>query len=290
MGDVTDEAVVQIATDFILNSPPGELMEVVTDVKGVLTDESILNNILVDIFREYHTEQMVQVHSPNNNHQVLITKHGEVADGEYLDPRGNQVLTYDHIKQEVIGSRPIGGELNSDAEPYRAAFESEALKYVSEHYYPHGAVTVYGKKHRNQFKIIVCISSSKFNPNNNWNGRWRSTWQVIFEPNGGLANLDGKIQVNLHFLEDGSAQLNTNTEKHLEVLTTGDPSTTASSVLKAITTAEQMFHTSLDSSYAALGNTLFKTLRRQPIYKGIWWRGLQFVKIRNEPNTENSSV
>jgi len=51
--------------------------------------------------------------------QVLITKHGEVADGEYLDPRGNQVISYDHIKQEVTGARAIDGELETDVEPYR---------------------------------------------------------------------------------------------------------------------------------------------------------------------------
>lgn len=33
------------------------------------------------------------------NIKVLITKYGEVSDGEYLDPKGNQVISYDHIKQ-----------------------------------------------------------------------------------------------------------------------------------------------------------------------------------------------
>ncbi len=64
---------------------------------------------------------MVKLHN-NNIHiiiKVLISKHGEVGDSEYLDPRGNQVITFDHIKQEVTGSHTIDGELDADVEPFR---------------------------------------------------------------------------------------------------------------------------------------------------------------------------
>lgn len=36
MGDVTDEELVQIATNFLLASPPGEFMDVVTGMNGVI--------------------------------------------------------------------------------------------------------------------------------------------------------------------------------------------------------------------------------------------------------------
>jgi hypothetical protein len=45
----------------------------------------------------------------------------------------------------------------------RAAFEKAAFEYASQHY-PHGTATVYGK----DGQIIICISSSKFNPQNFW--------------------------------------------------------------------------------------------------------------------------
>jgi capping protein alpha len=282
MGDVTEEELVQIATNFLLNAPPGEFMEVVTDVRALLPNPQLLNNTAAETFREYNTEQMVQVNSPNNKHQVLVTKHGEVADGEYLDPRGNQVISYDHIKQEVTGARPIDGELDSDVEPYRAAFDDEAVKYISEHY-PHGATTVYGKKQGNQYKIVVAISSSKFNPNNFWNGRWRSTWQVTFGAGGGQATIDGKLQVNVHYYEDGNVQLNTSTDKHLQA-PAGDPSATASTVIKAIIKAEQAFHASLDTSYTTMGDTTFKALRRAlPITRTkIDWNKIRTYKLGNE--------
>jgi len=60
MSDVTQEEIVEIVTNFLLHSPPGEFMEVVTDVRGLLTDESILNDSAPATFREYNTDQMLQ--------------------------------------------------------------------------------------------------------------------------------------------------------------------------------------------------------------------------------------
>jgi len=159
MGEVSNDEIIDIANNFLLSSPPGEFMEVVTDVRALLPNESLINESAPRTFREYNTEQMVQVDSPKG-HKVLITKYGEVSDGEYLDPKGGLVLLYDHIKQEVTGSRPIqSGELENKIEQLRVAFEKEAFNYVGEHY-PHGSTTVYGK----DGKIIVAISSARFNP------------------------------------------------------------------------------------------------------------------------------
>merc|ERR1711879_994922 len=73
MSDITQEEIVEIVTNFLLNSPPGEFMEVVTDVRGLLPDESILNDSAPATFREYNTDQMLQMQSPGNPHKFLIT-------------------------------------------------------------------------------------------------------------------------------------------------------------------------------------------------------------------------
>jgi len=280
MSDVTEEELVQIATNFLLNSPPGEFMDVVTDVRALIPNEQLLNNAAPETFREYNTEQMIQV--THNRHPVLITKHGEVGDSQYIDPRGGQVITFDHIKQEVTGARAIENELDGDVEPFRAAFDDEAVKYVQEHY-PNGATTVYGKKQGNQYKVIIAISASKFNPGNYWNGRWRSTWQVTFSPTGGQATIDGKLQVNVHYYEEGNVQLNNTVEKHLQAQS-GDPSATATNAMKAIVKAEQAFHAALDASYTTMGDTTFKALRRAlPITRlKIDWNKIRTYKVASE--------
>jgi len=201
MEEPTQEQIVDIANGFLLNAPPGEFMEVVTDVRNLLPNESLLNESAPRTFREYNTEQMIAVDSPGHDHKVLITKYGEVSDG-YLDPRGGQVIQFDHIKQQVTGSRPISGELDSGLENSRKAFEKHAVDYVSQHY-PPGAVTVYGR----DGQIIIAISSSKYNPTNFWNGRWKSTWTYA---NGELV---GHFKICVHYYEDGNVQLNSDTKQ-----------------------------------------------------------------------------
>ena len=164
MGEVTSEEIVQIATSFLLNAPPGEFMEVVQDVRTLLGEnESLINASAPQTFREYNTSQMLVVDSPSSGGKALITQHNEVGEGEYLDPAGNSVIQFDHIRQEVTGSRDAAGEGDQSVESFRQQVEAEATKYGAEHY-PNGAVGTYGSNG----SVVVCISSAKFNPNAYW--------------------------------------------------------------------------------------------------------------------------
>jgi len=263
--EVSDAEIVQIANSFLLASPPGEFMEVVTDVRGLLPDDSLINDSAPATFREWNTDQMLQVKSPKGNHEVLISKYGEVNDAEYLDPRGNCVVQYDHIRQEVVGSRGIEGELDKSVEDYRSAFDDAAQDYLAEHYI-NGGCTVYGAKKGGQTNITVCISSSKFNPNNFWNGRWRSVWECTFSGNGSIT-LKGNLKLQVHYYEDGNVQLNSNTNKSGNA-NGGDAKTAAANALKQIKRIEAEFQAALDHSYNIMGDTTFKALRRTlPITK-----------------------
>lgn len=263
-----------IANGFLLSAPPGEFMEVVTDVRGLLRDDSIINDTAPATFREYNTDQMLQVNSPNGNHQVLITKFGELSDTEYLDPHGQCVVRFDHIKQEVVGSRSLQGELDQQVEPYRRAFEEEAFTYCAEHYM-NGAAAVYGGKNGGNNVVTVCISSSRFNPNNYWNGRWRSVWTATFKPNGGV-QLNCNIKINVHYYEDGNVQLTSDFNKNLSA-NGGDARATAQNCLKIISKTEAEFQSALETNYQTMGSTTFKALRRVLPING---QKIEWSKIR----------
>jgi len=268
----SEEELVQIVNSFLLNSPPGEFMEVVTDIRSILSNEAILNNTAAATFREYNTEQMVIVESPKHDHKVLITKYGEVSDGEFLDPRGNQVITFDHIKQTVTGARPISNELDAGLEPLRKAIDNAFNQYTSEHF-PHGASVTYSK----DGEITACISSARFNPGNFWNGRWRS---VCTYGNGKLT-IHYKIVV--HYYEDGNVQLNTDTVQTYTI-ETGSPDVIAKNVITQVSKSDQAYQQALDASYQTMGDTTFKALRRAlPITRTkIDWNKIRNYKVGGE--------
>jgi len=275
--EVTEEEIIQICNNFLLSAPPGEFMEVVADVRALLTDDSIINDSAPATFAQWNTDQMLQVQSPNGGHQVLITRYGEVSDNEYLDPRGKSVITFNHIRQEVTGHRAVAGEIDSGVESTRASIDDAAQKYTEEHY-ANGGCTVYGSSSGGT-TITICISSSRFNPNNFWNGRWRSVWTC--KVSGSNVSLEGNIRVSVHYYEDGNVQLNTETKKTATASASGN---VGENVIKAIRKVEAEFQQALDQSYTTMGDTTFKALRRVlPITRQkIDWNKINNMRIGSE--------
>jgi capping protein alpha len=271
MADISVEETIQIANNFLLNAPPGEFMEVVTDVRGLLEDDTIINDSAPATFREYNTEQMIQV--TNGNHLTLVTKHGEVSPGEYLDPRAGQIFSFDHIRQQVTGSRGIGGELDAGVESVRAAVDAAVDKYTKE-YYMNGTSAVYSKAGT----VIICLASSKFNPNNFWNGRWRSIWTCKISGNN--VTLQGQLRICVHYYEDGNVQLNAEVNRNISC-SGGNPQATADNIIKAIKKEEASYQQNIDNSYTTMGDTTFKALRRVlPITRmKIDWNKIRNMKM-----------
>lgn len=274
MAEPTEAEIVNIANSFILSAPPGELNEVVSDVRVLLQNDELLNRNALETFRSYNTTQMIQIQ--NGDHDALVTKFNEIGNSEYIDPTGGSIFTYDHIRQKVTGSRPISGELDSGAEPFRRSLEEAAQTYIAQHY-TNGTTAVFSSKEGSEFKLILCISSSKSSPNNFWGGRWRSAWTLRFKP-GGDAKIEGNIKIQVHYYEDGNVQLNSNFTKNLTIKTPSDAKGFGETILKQLSKLEQEFQSALEHSYNTMGDTTFKALRRVlPITR----ERIKWEKIKN---------
>jgi len=276
--------VVEIVTGFMLDSPPGQLKEVVKDVRSLISDESILNQFALPTFKAWNAEHMVHV-QPNkkSTHTLLITPFGELRGGEYLDPRNKQMVVFDHIRQEVTSVRSASSsDLPSEVEPYRAALDARVQEYVEEHF-PYGASVVYGKKSGAQFMVSVCISSTHYTPKNYWSGDWRSNWHLSFAPSAAPeVNLEGKVKVNVHYYEAGNVQMSSEWPKQFKFrCPSGNPDDFADAAINSIVHTESKFHASLEEDYNTMGDTTFKALRRQlPISRSkIDWGKISQYKI-----------
>jgi len=275
-----DSEKLEIAKNFLLNSPPGEFNEVVTDVRALLSDDSLLNSTALETFARYNTEQMVIAKSPSGDHKVLITSYGEVDTKRYIDPRGQQIVTFDHIKGECTGAEAYSPP-DGTIENYRSALDKLVAEYVDDHFME-GASAVYGKK-ENGITLTVCISAQKFNPGNFWNGRWRSVYIISFKDGATSADLKATYKINIHYYEDGNVQLTTNNEKASKI-TIGNADVSAQAIIKAIEKAEKEYQAAIDENYITMSDTSFKSLRRQlPITRTkLEWSKIAGYKLGQE--------
>jgi len=270
---VGDEDKKTIAIGFLKNAPPGEFIEVFTDVRKLLGNDTLLNSVAPSTFKEYNTDQYLIAHG-DGGFKGLVCSYGEVGNNQYLDPSTRQAFTFDHIKQQITSINSATSPSEGDVESWRSAFQTPALKYVDDYYQENGCAAVYGSKSGGQHVLNFIISSARFNPDNFWNGRWRSTWNITYSP-GGQARISGNIKLNVHYYEEGNVQLVSNFDTDLNV-NAQNPDQFAKEAVNAISKAEADFQNSLDNNYDTMSSTTFKALRRPlPIFRTLMnWNGL----------------
>jgi len=271
----------EIVTNFLLNAPPGEFHDVVTDVRSLLGDDALLNEVAPFAYKEYNTEQMLVVEL--DGAKALICKAAEFSASEYVDPPHARVISFDHFTQQVTGARPLdGSEIDGEAEPWRDALQRAVSAYANDVYDAGHAVVYVQRGTGPGFTLTVAVSSALFNSQNFYNGRWRSVWSVAVQP-GKSATVTGTLRVNVHYYEDGNVQLNTSAQKK-KAVTAAAPQKLAEEAARAIKELEQDFHQQLELSYDAMNETTFKALRRAlPMTRQkIQWAKIAQYKLGNE--------
>ncbi|KAJ3107345.1 F-actin-capping protein [Phlyctochytrium planicorne] len=271
----SEEAKLSIIRDFILDSPPGEINDVFNDVRALLDNDALLQAGVADTFAEYNTEHYLNVTIPGADHQVLLSKYNQLEDGRFLDPRSSQTFAFDHIRQVFLFIHPTAKMLTKPI--FRSQFDTEARKYIEDHY-PEGISSVFVN---GEGDLTLVAVSNKYNANNFWNGRWRSTWTIRV----GSKDLTGVLKVNVHYYEDGNVQINTKKDISATLPTASDdPKAFVSAILKEIIKREGDYQIGLNENYGQLSKIAFRSLRRGLPIKGtkMEWHNLQTYKIGSE--------
>eukprot|EP00286_Rhodomonas_abbreviata_P029549 CAMPEP_0181308096 /NCGR_PEP_ID=MMETSP1101-20121128/11263_1 /TAXON_ID=46948 /ORGANISM="Rhodomonas abbreviata, Strain Caron Lab Isolate" /LENGTH=282 /DNA_ID=CAMNT_0023414421 /DNA_START=152 /DNA_END=1000 /DNA_ORIENTATION=+ len=252
---LTKEQKLEIARAFILSAPPGEVNDVVQDVSTLVGADAGLQEKLPTILQEYNENNNVVLKGADGA-SVVISKAGMVEPNKYKDPVGGKLVTVDHTAGEITATEPLQ-PVDAAAEESRGLIQAAMNKYVAENVSA-GSVCVHAAS---ASSFHVALVTTKLNPRNLWNGRWRSTWEVTVG-GAGSGEITGQVVAEVHYYEEGNVQLNAQKTAKTP-LSFNDPPSFAAAVVKAVKEAEAELQTFLEDSYRSMSDTSFKALRRK---------------------------
>lgn len=275
-----------MVSSFILHSPPGEFLEVLDDVKGILKDDTLIDDQVSKVFPKYTKRQLTPVKlEPSHEFSVILSDFNDLGQNRFYDPRYRKSFTYNHIAGSICDILPWTPD-SSLAETWRCALELEWTKYSSEHYHE-GAGSVFASTEQtNESTIILnaCLEGHQFQPKKFWNGRWRSVWSISFNPaKDKQAELKGIIRLHVHYYEDGNVQLVSS--RHCDQkLNITKPEQLAKDITDAVKKLENDYQRAISENYQTMSDTTFKALRRPlPVIRSkIEWNKLMGYKIGSE--------
>ncbi|KAF9481209.1 F-actin capping protein, alpha subunit [Pholiota conissans] len=257
---------IQAASQFLLQSPPGEINDVLNDIRNIISDDELLQEGIQPALREYNIEQFTVVDVPETNHLSIISEAARLgpvseeddAQERFLDPRSKLSFEFDHLSLEASDPQPY--EPNEEHEPFRLALETAALNYLKAHF-TDGVIVVLSPK-EGSTQYVIQVVANKYNPTNFWSGRWRSEYTVDLESK----QVAGKMLINVHYYEQGNVQLATTNVISFDlpphVLSAIPNNTAASKILALIEEEERKYQVSLNETYQEMGEKTFKGLRR----------------------------
>ncbi|KAI9353479.1 capping protein muscle Z-line, alpha 2 [Obelidium mucronatum] len=269
----TAETLATIA-HFVSEAPPGELSEVLNDIRGLVNNDELLQEGIVKPFAEYNINSLLVIRSESGE-KLIVSKHNQIEDGRFVDFKSKQSFVVDHVAQALSDPQPF--EVNAEVADHRAALESSVEAYTQDHY-PNGDSAVFAGEGRS---LVIVIVNNKFNPSNFWNGRWISEWTVALDSD----LVSGELKAHVHYYEDGNVQLKT--VKHINTQLSSissDPIEFASAVVKTILKAETEYQLAVNVTYGQISDTTFKSLRRAlPITRTkLDWNSVANYKIGAE--------
>ncbi|KAK2075119.1 hypothetical protein P8C59_009271 [Phyllachora maydis] len=239
----------EILASFIEEAPPGELPDVITDIKALAVSATDIIKDLGPALEKYNEDQYIATKLPGGSRSVIVSSHSSLGGGRYYDAASSLSFEFDHINQtaSAVQSHVLEGPLVDLVKSTCKALDP----YVQEHF-PNAAHGVYPVE--NDSKIAIIIVGTKYSPKNYWNGRWRSLF--VFDPSTG--SLEGSVKVDVHYYEDGNVRLLTDKNA-----TASLSSGSGAGIVKEIANLEKKYQEEVNKGFTSLSDGAFKNLRRQ---------------------------
>ncbi|MCJ1301725.1 F-actin-capping protein subunit alpha [Hypocenomyce scalaris] len=239
---------VAAVSSFVEGAPPGELADVIADIKALTVEEPRLLLSVDPAFQKYNEEQLATAKLPGSSQNVLVSSYNSLGSGRYYDVESQTSFAFDHPTQKASSAQ------SHSLESQHTDLIKSVLKSLSAHareHYPASTYSVFPTS--SDSTLAILLVANRYSPSNFWNGRWRSTY--LYNPS--TSSLTGTIKVDVHYYEDGNVRLTTSKP------VPSASASNASEVVRQIATAEKKYQEELNRGFGQLSEGAFKGLRRQ---------------------------
>lgn len=226
---INDPLIINVLERLISNSPAGQVQKV--------------SSLCTDLFPNYG--EFI-----GKEAQTKMERDGYICDGK---------LVCEAVDDE------------DQQEPFKIELMGKLDNYVKELFPGNGAFSV-NKVNEQEWKVHIV--GERLKPKAFWSGHWRSTWTIRFiksseessssESSSKEFKIDGKIDLIVHYHEEGSVQLSANKEiPSLINFKSDNLSQSIEKIYFKIKDSEDAVQLALNEAYQQLSESVFKRLRRQ---------------------------
>ncbi|WVQ98917.1 hypothetical protein IAU59_006048 [Kwoniella sp. CBS 9459] len=131
----------KLAAEFVKQTPPGEINDVINDIRSIIPDDNALMTHVLPALRSYNLTQLHVVDHPASDgipaHSSLLSDAAvlpgsEEGEDRYVDAEGKRSFTFDHVTLAVSDYQPY--ELPEEEETFRAALAKSLAAYTKNHF------------------------------------------------------------------------------------------------------------------------------------------------------------
>jgi len=257
--ELSNEEKLKIAQHYLLTCPPGQFQEVLSDVKKLVPEEVLPDNVVAGIARVSNIKSCKLVTAPSGK-KVIVSTAGEIDLTHYYDPIDDVSFELDHLTLQTTAS-DVESNQEEQFRDIRAGLQRRLNEYVKYYYSHHGENASVGVFAVNG-GLAIAITGEKINLKNFWSGKFTSTWNLTMDEHGS-ATFNGDIKIHVHYFEDGNLQMQTHKAVPATNIAWNQNETTLfDKVAAIIQTQESALQNGLEEMYTNMNNETFRSMRR----------------------------
>ena len=114
----------ETVASLLMQAPPGEQAQVAESLRTLLAEGASLVDAQLPSAAEAHNlAHLLVAELPEGGGKLLLSPDARLEDGQFLEPRTRQVVSFDHVARTCTSARAATAEEKAPAEvePYRRA-------------------------------------------------------------------------------------------------------------------------------------------------------------------------